>query len=128
MKEIIIKVQSLNDIITNSSTEIITTISSDAVDIIKNLVDELLSISKSRYCFDSLFTIETHWANEDGWNDYGYDSKEAYIQDLEEHNGDLGSCASGKSYKVTAIDPKNNTAAELLNKLQSIVESFESYC
>ncbi len=128
MIEVKIKIQSLNDIITNSSTEIVTTISNDAVDIIKNLVDELLLISNSRYCFDSLFTIETYWTNENEWENYGYCSKEMYIQDLEEHNGDLSSYSSGKSYKVTAIDPKNNTAAELLNKLQEIVESFECYC
>jgi hypothetical protein len=123
-----IKVQSLNDIITNSSTEIIATISDDAVDTIKNLVNELLKTCGSRYCFDSLFTIRTYWDNEDCWEDYGYSSKEEYIRDLEEHNGDLSGQSSGKSYKVTAIDPKNDKAAELLNSLQSMVDTFECYC
>lgn len=128
MEEVRIKVQSLNDIITNSSTEIMSTITNDAVDIIKDMVDELLKISGSRYCFDNLFTIETHWDREDEWEGLGYDSKEDYIQDLEEYDGNLSGASSGKSYTVKAKDSSNEEAARLLNKLQGITDSFEYYC
>lgn len=123
-----INVQSLNDIITNSSTEIMTTITDDAVDVIKEMVDELLKISGSRYCFDNLFTIETFWDREDEWDDLGYDSKEDYIHELEDCGGDMEGRSSGKSYSVKAKDPNNKEAARLLNKLQGITDSFEYYC
>jgi len=128
MMEVRIKVQSLSDVITNSSTEIITTIANDAVDIIKSMVDELLKISGSRYCFDNLFTVKTYWDREDEWEDLGYDSKEDYIKDLENHSGDLEGRSSAKSYEVKAKDPNNEEAAKLLNQLQNITESFEYYC
>lgn len=128
MMEVRIKVQSLSDVITNSSSEIMTTITGDAVDVIKEMVDELLRVGGSRYCFDNLFTIETFWDREDEWEDMGYDSKEDYIHELEDSGGELEGRSSGMSYSVKAKDPNNEEAARLLNKLQGITDSFEYYC
>lgn len=127
MTEIIIRIQSLNDIITNSSTEIITTITDNAVDTIKEMVNTLMSTCGSNCCFDDLFTITTHWDRENEWDGLGYDSKEKYIKDLEKYGGNLGGAASGISYSVKAKDPKNEKAAKLLNRLQGIIDCFETY-
>lgn len=127
MTEVIIRIQSLNDIITNSSTEIITTLAEDAVDTIREMVNELLKVGGSRYCFDDLFTITTYWDKEDEWEDAGFNSKEEYIERLEECGGDLDYRASSKYYTVKAKDPKNGEAATLLTKLQEITNSFEVY-
>ena len=127
MTEVIIRIQSLNDIITNSSTEIITTLDEDAVDTIREMVNELLKVGGSRYCFDDLFTITTYWDKEDEWEDAGFSSKEDYIERLEECGGNLDYRASSKSYIVEAKDSKNEEAATLLTKLQNITYSFEVY-
>ena len=127
MTEVIIRIQSLNDIITNSSTEIITTLDEDAVDTIREMVNELLKVGGSRYCFDDLFTITTYWDKEDEWEDAGFSSKEDYIERLEECGGNLDYRASSKSYIVEAKDSKNEEAATLLTKLQSITDSIEVY-
>ena len=127
MTEVIIRIQSLNDIITNSSTEIITTLDEDAVDTIREMVNELLKVGGSRYCFDDLFTITTYWDKEDEWEDAGFSSKEDYIERLEECGGNLDYRASSKSYIVEAKDPKNEEAAELLTKLQDITDYIEVY-
>ncbi len=127
MIEVKFKLQSLNDIITNSSTEIITTITDDAVNMVRDMVNGLMKVGGSRYCFDDLFTISTYWDRENEWEDLGYDSKEEYIERLEDRGGDLDGASSGKSYVVRAKDPKNAEAAKLLTNLQNMVDSFEYY-
>jgi hypothetical protein len=127
MTEVIIRIQSLNGIITNSSTEIITTLAEDAVDTIREMVNELLKVGGSRYCFDDLFIITTYWDKEDEWEDAGFNSKEDYIERLEECGGDLDYRASGKNYIVKAKDPKNEEAAKLLTELQNITDYIQVY-
>lgn len=51
-----IKIQSISDIITNSSTEVFTIYTTRNKDDIKNLVNAILAIN-SKYTFDDLFTI-----------------------------------------------------------------------
>lgn len=52
----VIKVQSISDLITNSSTEVFVVYDSTNVDSIKNIVNAILAIDSS-YTFDDLFTI-----------------------------------------------------------------------
>lgn len=125
--EVKFKLQSLNDIITNSSSEIITTITDDAVNMVRDMVNGLMKVCGSRYCFDDLFTISTYWDRENEWEDLGYDSKDEYIEKLENRGGDLDGASSGKSYIVKAKDPKNAEAAKLLTNLQNIIDYLEYY-
>lgn len=53
----VIKVQSISDIITNSSTEVFVVYDSTNVDSIKTIVNAILDIDSS-YTFDDLFTIK----------------------------------------------------------------------
>ena len=53
----VIKVQSISDLITNSSTEVFVVYDSTNVDSIKNIVNAILAIDSS-YTFDDLFTIK----------------------------------------------------------------------
>ena len=53
----VIKVQSISDLITNSSTEVFVVYDSTNVDSIKNVVNAILAIDSS-YTFDDLFTIK----------------------------------------------------------------------
>ena len=51
-----IKIQSISDIITNSSTEVFTVYSRSDLDTVKNIVNAILAID-GKYNFDDLFTI-----------------------------------------------------------------------
>lgn len=53
----VIKVQSISDLITNSSTEVFVVYDSTNIDSIKNIVNAILAIDNS-YTFDDLFTIK----------------------------------------------------------------------
>lgn len=54
-----INIQSISDIITNSSTEVFTMYSSSDVNTIKNIVNAILALN-SDITFDDLFKIEMH--------------------------------------------------------------------
>lgn len=54
-----INIQSISDIITNSSTEVFTMYSSSDVNTIKNIVNAILALN-SDVTFDDLFKIEMH--------------------------------------------------------------------
>lgn len=68
-----IKIQSISDIITNSSTEVYTVYHLSDKDSIKNVVNAILAIS-SNYTFDDFFTIKI-CINEDAL-EYMYDNIE----------------------------------------------------
>lgn len=53
----VIKVQSISDLITNSSTEVFVVYDSTNIDSIKNIVNAILAIDSS-YTFDDLFTLK----------------------------------------------------------------------
>ena len=66
-----IKIQSISDIITNSSTEVFTVYSRSDLDTVKDIVDAILAID-GKYTFDDLFTIHMSiddYAIEDLYND-----------------------------------------------------------
>lgn len=54
----IINIQSITDIVTNSSTEVFIRVEEAAIDTIKYLINNLLKISGSTLQADDLFTIE----------------------------------------------------------------------
>ena len=58
---VVIKVQSISDVITNSSTEVFIVYDSNNIDSIKHVVNAILSID-GHYTFDDLFTIKMNVA------------------------------------------------------------------
>ena len=71
----VIKVQSISDLITNSSTEVFVVYDSTNVDSIKTIINAILDIDSS-YTFDDLFTIKMVVSDHvidkmyREWNDY----------------------------------------------------------
>ena len=59
---VVIKVQSISDIITNSSTEVFIVYDSSNIDSIKQVINAILSID-GHYTFDDLFTIKMNPAD-----------------------------------------------------------------
>lgn len=74
-RTVVIKVQSISDIITNSSTEVFIVYDSGNIDSIKHVINAILSID-GHYTFDDLFTIKMNvagYAVEDlykNWEDF----------------------------------------------------------
>lgn len=58
MERVIIKIQSVSDIITNSSTEIYTVCTESTLDRLKDIVNSILKIADSTLTADDLFTFE----------------------------------------------------------------------
>lgn len=74
-----IKIQSITDLITNSSTETFTVLNDDAECIIRNIVDSLLASVGSTLMFSDLFVFDTKF--DDRWEDAYYDYIRNYIKD-----------------------------------------------
>lgn len=73
--KLVMKIQSISDIITNSSTEVFVVYDSSNIKSIKDLVDTILSID-GHYTFDDLFTIKMNLNDDvvdemyDSWEDF----------------------------------------------------------
>ena len=131
--EKVIKIQSVSDIITNSSSEVFMVYDVDGLEKIKELVNAVLSLNENNtYTFDDLFTIEANLEVEEFLDEYPdfagleYEDllREAYL--IDENN--YGSYPWVHSYTVTARNPKNDEIAEKLSNLDKIFTSYATYC
>lgn len=131
--ERVIKIQSVSDIITNSSSEVFMVYDVDGLERIKELVNAVLSLNENNtYTFDDLFTIEANLEVEEFLAEYpdfaglGYEDllHEAYLIDEDNY----GSYPWVHSYTVTARNPKNDEIAEKLSNLDKIFTSYATYC
>lgn len=132
----IIKIQSISDIITNSSTEVYITYYPSDKNAIINVVNAILAINGEGK-FEDYF--EFKWIpNEDFLYDKWVDDKieipfEQWVESLPESFlfsdyerwDDCRNFIEG--YSITAKDPKNSKAANLLTDLDSIFATDISY-
>ena len=130
------KIQSISDVITNSSTEVYITYYPSDKDSIINIVNAILAINGGGK-FEDYF--EFKWIpNEDFLYDKWVDDKikipfEQWVESLPESFlfsdyqrwGDCRNFIEG--YSITAQDPKNSKAADLLTSLDSIFTTDISY-
>lgn len=124
-------IQSVSDIITNSSTEIYTVWYKDYTEkTIKGMVNSLLKFGNTDLCFDDLFTIEFHWYGEENYKDYGFSSIEDYIKELEDNSGWLEKEDRGVSnwyeVKVKPEAEKLLDVDEIVKFLNDLSSSFDS--
>lgn len=131
--EKVVKIQSVSDIITNSSSEVFMVYDADGLKRIKELVNAVLSLNENNtYTFDDLFTIEADLEVEEFLDEYpdfaglGYEDllREAYLIDEDNY----GSYPWVHGYTVTARNPKNDEIAEKLSNLDKIFTSYATYC
>lgn len=130
-----IKIQSISDVITNSSTEIYTVYDEkDIIQTIKDMVNSILTLGQSDLCFDDLFIIEMHWNEEDLWEDHGFSNKEEWIKTLEENHGYYLDWGYSNWYEVKAKPEAKKLLgsvqkiADLINHIDSTFESFDYRC
>lgn len=95
---LVIKIQSVSDVITNSSTEIYTVCTEYTLDRLKDIVNSILKITNSTLTADDLFTFELDEESH-GYSSY-YD----------------------RGYKVI---PKNENYTEAAKYLSNIMDIFE---
>ena len=112
-----IKIQSISDIITNSSTEVYTVYHLNDKDSIKNVVNAVLAIN-SNYTFDDFFTIKM-FINEDALV-YLYD----HIEEIEKKYNTEDDFIS---YVHTLSDSELLKLEDELYDLDSYYNFFEGY-
>jgi hypothetical protein len=127
-------VQSVSDIITNSSSEVFMVYSDQSFKQIKELVNAILAINgENKYTFDDLFEVEANMDREwfleqypeyDGLSD-GELLEKARQYD-EENYGEGYPYVNG--YVVTAKNVAHDDIAAKLSSLDRIFESYVSYC
>lgn len=66
-----IQIQSLVDLITNSSTETFVILDGHAESMIRDIVDNVLKVAQSDKTFDDLFVYKTYY--DDTWRDEYYE-------------------------------------------------------
>lgn len=136
----VIKIQSVSDVITNSSTEVFIVYNLSNIDSIKELVNAILAID-GNYTFDDLFNIEMQisedfaWSMVDEW-EYYFEEKCPYEnwkgfyehlctlskQELDEYEQMSESPRSiYKGYSVSLKDGIENS-----DKLQKAIKAIQS--
>lgn len=127
-----IKIQSITDLITNSSTETFTILSGDAECIIRNIVDSLLASVGSTLMFSDLFVFDTKF--DDRWEDAYYDyirnyikdGENAYAKSLEQlySNGwNMGDWSESKSQALEFVFNEMKRLA-----IEDGAQTYEEYC
>lgn len=98
MKKYIFKIQSISDIITNSSTEVFMVYDESAFKRIKEIVNAILESTGFEQRFDDLFEIK--------------------VTDEDNYDG----------YEVVAKDVKNAKLAKVLSGFDKVFETYAEYC
>lgn len=127
-------VQSVSDIITNSSSEVFMVYSDQSFKQIKELVNAILAINgENKYTFDDLFEVEANMDKEwflEQYPEYDGLSDEELLEKARQHDednyGDGYPYVNG--YVVTAKNVAHDDIATKLSSLDRIFESYVSYC
>lgn len=127
-------VQSVSDIITNSSSEVFMVYSDQSFKQIKELVNAILAINgENKYTFDDLFEVEANMDKEwflEQYPEYDGLSDEELLEKArqydEENYGEGYPYVNG--YVVTAKNVAHDDIAAKLSSLDKIFESYVSYC
>lgn len=77
------KIRSITDVITNSSTEVFAYVDKDTIEKIKELFNLIVSLTSGKGCFDDYFEIslipnkyaEEYWDGEKPWEDLNEEEK-----------------------------------------------------
>lgn len=133
-----VKIQSVSDIITNSSSEVFVIYDQNGIDTIKALVNSILKLSESEYSCDDLFDFEFIWDDiaEEYYNDDGGLEKtgktlEEYCQDMQNDclNWREGAPLIVGIKVIPKLDtPECKEVADMLSKIDNIFKSDVFYC
>lgn len=134
----IVYVQSITDVVTNSSSEIFTVYSEASMEQVKEVVNAILKLGTSGNTFDDLFECELI-VDPDAKEEYNQYVRTAKgpVESLQEFVRNHDSCCIDYQegylynwgYKIypKKSDPDVSKAAELLSKLDAIFEKVTLY-
>ena len=142
-----IYIQSLSDIITNSSSETYTILRGDSVESVKKIIDSILDLAGHGFHWDDFFKIEEGFDEDDAlyrhkcnWEDqeheegeeYKEPSREELVDFVHDYNEDRWYDGEGSIIETYLtffpIDPDAKKSATLLHKLNDLFESQTQYC
>lgn len=133
-------VQSINDVITNSSSETFLAIHSDTLDSVKEICTSLIGLGMDSEEaallgrspeFDDYFTIEVNWrdkeAAEEAWDEEGnVGTLEEFAIKMDSEDSDHYPYLNG--FTVKAKSPEYEKVAEKVNKMNDLFNATEYYC
>ena len=141
-----IKIQSISDLITNSSSEIYMILQEDSIEYVKKIIDSILDLAGHGFHWDDFFKIEEEfdedYARDLYWNNWdkeeheeGEELKEPsreelleFVHELNEENWDSGEGSLIETrLAFVAIDPDAKKSAMLLHKLKDLFDLQERY-
>ena len=133
MNKITFKVQSVSDIITNSSTEVFMVYNEDSIKQIKELVNAILDLSGNKERFDDLFECEITFDKErllDEYPEYENLTKEELLQKAYEYDYEYSyeGYPVVDGYVITAKNIKDDALAKKLSEIDKIFDTYASYC
>ena len=124
-----VKIQSVSDLITNSSSEVFVIYTKEGIRTLKDIVSQLLNKD-----FDEYFTVEII-CNEYCWQTY--EERPEDESDLSYEDWCFKHCEDWNDYdgapaieniKIVAKNPEDEKAARLINSIPYIFESESRYC
>lgn len=124
-----INIQSVSDLITNSSSEVFVIYTKEGIRTLKDIVSQLLNKD-----FDKYFTVEII-CNEYCWQTY--EERPEDESDLSYEDWCFKHCEDWNDYdgapaieniKIVAKNPEDEKAARLINSIPYIFESESRYC
>lgn len=133
MENKILKIQSISDIITNSSTEVFMVYDDHSFKAIKELVNAILSINKdNKYTFDDLFTVEALFDKESFLSEnpeYKDLTDDELLQKAYEYDEDnYDSYPYVNNYIVKAKSKVHDDVAQVLSQIDNIFQTYARYC
>ena len=131
MKKYIFKIQSVSDIITNSSTEVFMVYDESAFRSIKEIVNAILESTGFEQRFDDLFEIKAIVSEGflEDYPEYNGCSEDEIIEaarQIDEDNYDGWPYVN--NYEVVAKDVKDVKLAKILSGFDRIFETYSRYC
>lgn len=120
-----IKIQSVSDVITNSSSEIFTIYRKIDFRTIREIVDELLKLAGSDKTFDDLFELKI-WTTEEADEDYvNSGSSQDFIDWCMERNSKIDLTYNDPYIDSYTIIAKSDEAKSVANKLSNLDNLFK---
>lgn len=133
MKRINIKVQSVSDIITNSSTEVFMIYDEESVKQIKELVNAILDLGNYKERFDDLFECKITFDEErllDENPEYKGLSEKELLEKAYEYDDDFRyeGYPIVNGYTITSKNVKDEKLATMLSNIDNIFGTYSVYC
>lgn len=142
-----IHIQSISDIITNSSSETYMKLQYDSVESVKKIIDSVLALAGHGFHWDDFFKIyedfDEDYARDcykDDWDDREHEEGEEYkeptreelldfVHDYNESRWDEGEGSIIETRLCfVPIDPDAKESAALLHKLNDLFDAQTQYC